>query len=198
MPDSPSRKVNRLLAAANDGDPDALDELLPLLYTELHELAHRQRRRQRSRETLNTTALLHEAYEKIARADGDYADRTHFFRVAAQAMRQILVDYARRWLAEKRGGGERPGTFEEGLFAVESRSEEILALDEALDRLEEMSPRQAEVVKLRYYAGFTLPETAALLDVSESTVWREWAAARAWLHQTLSPDDGEPSDQNSD
>lgn len=185
MSDSDRRKVTQLLADASDGDPDALGELLPLLYTELHELAHRQRRRQSAPATLNTTALLHEAYEKIARADGAFANRAHFFRVAAQAMRQILVDYARRFLAEKRGGGQRPGTFEEGMFSMDTRSEEILALDEALDELEEMSPRQAEVVKLRYYAGFTLEETAELMDLSASTVWREWAAARAWLQQQL-------------
>ncbi|NNF03495.1 MAG: sigma-70 family RNA polymerase sigma factor [Rhodothermales bacterium] len=188
MSDSTRRQVTELLTAASDGDSDALDRLLPLLYSELHELAHRQRRRQSTSATLNTTALLHEAYEKMARVDGAYASRVHFFRVAAQAMRQILVDYARRYLAEKRGGGNRAGTFEEGVFAVEKRSEEILALDEALDELEEMSPRQAEVVKLRYYAGFSLEETADLMDLSASTVWREWAAARAWLQQELSSD----------
>lgn len=186
MSDSIRSQVSDLLAAASTGDSDALGELLPLLYTELHELAHRQRRRQSSPATLNTTALLHEAYEKIARVDGAYANRTHFFRVAAQAMRQVLVDYARRYLAEKRGAGQRAGTFEEGVFAIDRRSEEILALDEALDELEVMSPRQAEVVKLRYYAGFTLEETAELMDLSASTVWREWAAARAWLQQELS------------
>lgn len=186
MPDPDRRNVNELLDAASEGDSDALGELLPLLYTELHELAHRQRRRQSTPATLNTTALLHEAYEKLAREVGAYANRTHFFRVAAQAMRQILVDYARRYLANKRGGGQRAGTLEESIVAIDMRSEEILALDEALNRLEEMSPRQAEIVNLRYYAGFTLEETSQLLDLSSSTVWREWTAARAWLYQELS------------
>lgn len=189
MSDSNRLQVTQLLAAASEGDSDALDRLLPLLYSELHELAHRQRWRQSTPATLNTTALLHEAYEKMARADGAYANRAHFFRVAAQAMRQILVDYARRYLAEKRGGGQRAGTFDEGVFAIDKRSEEILELDEALGELEAMSPRQAEVVQLRYYAGFTLEETAELMDLSASTVWREWAAARAFLQQELSPDD---------
>ena len=188
MPEADSNRVTELLAAVNDGDAEALDRLLPLLYTELHELAHRQRSRQRGPETLNTTALLHEAYEKLARADGAYVDRAHFFRVAAQAMRHILVDYARRMLAAKRSAGQRAGTFDEVGFTVESKSEEILELDQALESLAEMSPRQADVVKLRYFAGFTLPETGQILGISEATVWREWAAAKAWLQQSLSSD----------
>jgi len=183
-----SDKVTELLAAARDGDAAALGRVLPLLYTELHELAHRQRARQRGPATLNTTALLHEAYEKMARAESSFVDRAHFFRLAAQAMRQILVDYARRLLTAKRNRGARADTFEEGFLATEEKSEEIVRLDEALDALAELSPRQAEVVKLRYFAGFTLPETAGILGISEATVWREWAAARAWLQQSIASD----------
>lgn len=188
----PSSEVTRLLAAVGRGDGAALDALLPLLYTELHELAHRQRRRQRGPATLNTTALLHEAYEKLAHADGHYADRSHFFRVAAQAMRQILVDYARRRLTAKRGGGAHAATYEDGGFAGDARSEEIVALDEALDRLAALSARQAQVVELRYFAGFTLPEVADLLGISAATAWRDWAAAQAWLQQALGDAPGAP------
>ncbi|MEM9998940.1 MAG: ECF-type sigma factor [Bacteroidota bacterium] len=181
----PSHEVTRLLAAANEGDAAALDALLPLLYTELHALAHRQRQRQHGPATLNTTALLHEAYEKLAHADGHYANRSHFFRIAAQAMRQILVDYARRRLAVKRGGGVDAATFEDGGFVPDTRSEEIVALDEALGQLAQLSARQAQVVELRYFAGFTLPEVADLLSISSATAWRDWAAAQAWLQQAL-------------
>lgn len=182
---SESKDVTVLLQAAGDGDVDALNALLPLLYDELHQLAHRQRRRQHGPATLNTTALLHEAYLKIARASSNFSNRGHFFRVAAQAMRQILTDYARRQLAAKRGGAESDATFNEEFFISSARSEEILALDEALERLCALSPRQGDVVKMRYFAGFTIPETAELLGLSEATVWRDWAAAQAWLQQQL-------------
>lgn len=177
--------VTQLLQEASNGSSEALDALLPLLYHELHELAHRQRMRQLDVATLNTTALLHEAYIKIARGNLGYADRSHFFRVAAQAMRHILVDYARKNHAEKRGGGAHATTLEEDLLPEDSRSEELLALDEALQQLAELSPRQAEVVTMRYFAGFTIPEVAELLDMSTATVWRDWAVAQAWLQKYL-------------
>jgi RNA polymerase sigma factor (TIGR02999 family) len=185
MPADRPPPITHLLEAAGRGDADALSALLPLLYDELHALAHRQRLRQRGPETLNTTALLHEAYVKLARAEGAYADRAHFFRVAAQAMRHVLVDYARRQLAAKRGGDVPAATLEDGATAGEARSEELLALDAALSRLAELSPRQAEVVQLRYFAGFTIPEAAEILECSTATVWREWAAAKAWLQEEL-------------
>lgn len=180
-----SKDVSALLQAAGDGDADALGALLPLLYDELHALAHRQRRRLRGPATLNTTALLHEAYLKLANADGSFANRAHFFRTAAQAMRFILTDYARRQLAAKRGGSQSDATFDEEFFVRAERSEEVLALDEALERLSELNPRQGEVVKLRYFAGFTIPETAEILGLSQATVWRDWVAAQAWLQQNL-------------
>ncbi len=180
------KKVSVLLQAAGNGDADALNALLPLLYNELHELAHRQRRRQSSHATINTTALLHEAYLKLAKADNGYEDRIHFFRTAAQAMRQILVDYARRQQAQKRGGNESDATFDDAFFLAARRSEEIVALDEALEHLAELSSRQSEVVKMRYFAGFTIPETAEILGISPATAWRDWAAAQAWLQQHLS------------
>ncbi len=178
--------VSVLLRAASEGDSDALNALLPLLYHELHELAHRQRRRQNAPATLRTTALVHEAYLKLVRSGSDFEDRTHFFRTAAQAMRQILVDYARRQQAEKRGGRDSDATYDDAFFLPDQRADEIIALDEALQRLSELSPRQSEVVNMRYFAGFTLPETAELLGISRATAWRDWAAAQAWLQQELS------------
>ena len=183
-----SGDVSLLLNRAGSGDAEALQQLLPLLYDELHELAHRQRRRQRGPATLNTTSLLHEAYLKLVRSDGGFENRTHFFRVAAQAMRQILVDYARRAQAAKRGGGQADATYEDSVFSLEKRSEEVIALDEALQRLATLSPRQAEVVNMRYFAGFTIPEVAELLELSTATVWRDWAAAQAWLQREMSRD----------
>lgn len=180
-----SGDVSILLRRAGGGDAEALQALLPLLYDELHELAHRQRRRQRGPATLNTTSLLHEAYLKLLRADSSFEDRTHFFRVAAQAMRQILVDYARRSQAAKRGGKDPDATYDDGVFAVDKRSEELIALDEALERLSELSPRQAEVVNMRYFAGFTIPEVAELLGRSTATISRDWAAAQAWLQRGM-------------
>lgn len=180
-----SSSVTQLLQQAGEGDGKALEALMPLLYHELHELAHRQRMRQLDAATLNTTALLHEAYIKIARGNQGFADRSHFFRVAAQAMRHILVDYARKQGAEKRGGGSYAATLEEEQLPASDRPEELLALDEALQQLAELSPRQAEVVTMRYFAGFTIPEVAELLDMSTATVWRDWAAAQAWLQKYL-------------
>jgi RNA polymerase sigma factor (TIGR02999 family) len=179
--------VTRLLAEARAGDPAALDRLLPILYDELHALAHRERLRRGAAETLSTTALVHEAYEKLARADGGWNDRAHFFRVAATAMRQVIVDYARAQHAQKRGGG--PARSLENVpplgLAVEARADEVLALDMALDRLSALDARQSEVVELRYFAGLTVPETADVLDVSPATVKRAWTAARAWLHREI-------------
>ncbi|MEM8559815.1 MAG: ECF-type sigma factor, partial [Bacteroidota bacterium] len=143
------------------------------------------RRRLGGPATLNTTALLHEAYEKLAHHDGTYASRPHFFRVAAYAMRQILVDYARAQLTAKRGAGEAATTFDEWAVVGEGRPAEVVAIDEALTRLAALDARQAQVVELRYFGGFTLAEAADLLGVSPSTAARDWTVARAWLQQAL-------------
>ncbi len=188
-----SHDVTILLDQARDGDPSAFDRLLPLVYDELHRLAHRQRNRQRASETLNTTALVHEAYEKLARQRdraGDEArlgwnDRAHFFRVAAKAMRQILVDHARARRAQKRGGDDVPIALDAVPLAAEERADEILALDEALTCLAGLDARQAEVVELRYFVGLTIEEAAEVLGLSPATVKREWTAARAWLHRAM-------------
>ncbi len=183
---SSPQAVTRLLHRVHEGDRQALDELLPLIYDELHALAHRQRRRRGGSETLNTTALVHEAYLKMVRSeDARWEDRTHFFRVAATAMRQILVDYALRQKAAKRGGGERPVSLDEAFFLPEEKAEEVIALNEALSRLAELDERQAHIVELRYFVGFTIPETAEALGISPATVKREWTVARAWLHREI-------------
>lgn len=177
--------VTRLLEQAREGDVKALDRLLPLLYDQLHALAHRQRTRGEAAETLNTTALVHEAYEKLARQRAGWNDRTHFFRVAARAMRQVLVDYALRRTAAKRGGSAHSAPADLVPLVAEERTEEVLALDEALTRLTALDARQSEVVELRYFVGLTVPETAEVLGLSEATVKREWTAARAWLHREI-------------
>lgn len=177
MPDD----VTQLLALARDGDQRALGQVLPLVYDELRRLARSQRYRNGASATLNTTAVVHEAYEKLAHHDGTYADRIHFFRVAARAIRQVLIDAARARKAEKRGGGTPDVGLDDVALASPARADEALALDEALDRLAALDERQAQIVDLRYFVGLTVPETAEVLDLSPATVKRDWAAARAWL-----------------
>lgn len=186
MPSGPPPNVTALLEEVRAGRADALAELLPLVYDELRALAHRQRLRQGAAETINTTALVHDAYEKLARADGGWHDRAHFFRVAAKAMRQVIVDYARAQRAAKRGGDRHAVPLDDVPLVAENRTDEVLALDEALGRLSALDARQSEVVTLRYFVGLTIPETAEVLGLSPATVKREWATARAWLHREMS------------
>lgn len=178
-------RVQRLLFRARDGDESALGELLPVVYEELRGLAHRVRSRSGAAETVNTTALVHEAYERLANGPGNFVDNAHFFRVAATAMRHILVDYARRQSATKRGGNEVAVTLTNAIIADAQKSDEVLALDDALGRLSEMDKRQAEIVELRYFVGLTIDETANALGLSSATVKREWTVARAWLHREM-------------
>lgn len=177
--------ITRLLARVREGDDDALRRLIPLIYDELRRLARQQRQRASS-ETLNTTALVHEAYEKLARSSPSFADRQHFFRVAARAMREVLLNHARAHNAQKRGEGRKPLALDEERLVLPQRAEHLLALDEALTRLTDLDARQAEIVELRYFVGLTIPEAAEVLDLSPATVKRDWAVARAWLHHTLS------------
>ena len=173
--------ITLLLDRAREGDAEAVDRLIPLVYEELRQLAHRQRNGQ---ETLNTTALVHEAYEKLAR--GTFADRQHFFRIAARAMREVLIAHARTQGRQKRGGGVRPLPLIEGVLSPPAEPERVVALDEALTRLADLDARQAEVVELRYFVGLTIPEAADVMGLSPATVKRDWVAARAWLHAALS------------
>jgi len=184
----PASDVTTLLHLARDGDPSALDRLLPVVYDDLLALAHRQRAARGAADTVNTTALVHEAYERLARNEGlALADRVHFFRVAGRAMRSVLVDYARAQSADKRGGRGRPLPLDAAgdLADAGVRIEEVLAVDDALRQLEAMDERLARVVECRYFAGLSVEETAGALGISEATVKRDWTTARAWLHRTL-------------
>lgn len=186
-------EITELLEALGTGRDGAFEELFEAVYGELRRLAHAQRRRWRGEETLNTTALIHEAYLKLAagRLSGGRLppeqDRARFFAVAARAMRQILIDRARRSRAERRGGGAAQVSLTDAGPAAGRTfpEEELLALDEALGRLEEIDPRQVRIVECRFFAGLDVEETAEAVGVSTATVKRDWRAARAWLHREL-------------
>jgi RNA polymerase sigma factor (TIGR02999 family) len=168
-----------------DPPSSPLDELFPRVYDELRELAHRQLRRIGTTGTVNTTGLVHEAYLKLSRGqEPEWNDRAHFFALAARAMRFILVDQARERLAAKRDGG-RPVTLDEGWAGAGEAPEQVLAISEALERLEQVSPRLANIVHLRFFAGFSHEEVAELTGVSAPTVKRDWARARTWLHRFI-------------
>lgn len=189
MDDFPG-EVTRLLAAARDGDRSALDRLLPLVYDDLRAMASGQMRRERAGHVLQPTAVVHEAYLKLAGGRPlEATDRAHFIAIAARAMRQVLVDFARRRDAEKRGGGWARTTLT-GLgprgVGREISPEELLALDEAMETLE---PRQRRVVECRFFGGLEEREIAAALGVSERTVRRDWVKARAWLYRSLYGDE---------
>lgn len=174
-------EVTELLRAASAGDAASFDRAFSRVYDELHRLA-RQVRVGRASDTLGATALVHEAYLKLLPSLGtDWEGRRHFLRVAARAMRQVLVGAARERMAEKRGGGEFSVTLDEAAHATPVRADALLALDEALERLAQLDARQARVVELRYFAGLTAEETADVLGISTPTVQRDWRAARAWL-----------------
>jgi RNA polymerase sigma factor (TIGR02999 family) len=181
--------VTRLLALMADGDPDAMDRLLPLVYEELRDLARREMRREREGHTLGATAVVHEAYLRLAELEEiSWQGRAHFFGAAAMAMRRVLIGYARSRNAQKRGSGVVPTPIEDVVVAAKERPGELLALDEALTRLEELNPRQARVVECRFFAGMNIDETAEALGISNATVRRDWAMARAWLNRELAPE----------
>ena len=181
-------ELTALLRAASAGDPLAFDRAFEQVYDELHRLARRVRGG-RASDTLGATALVHEAYLKLApAAQPAWEGRHHFLRVAARAMRQVLVGVARERLSAKRGGGDLAVTLDEGAYAAPMRARELLALDEALTRLAALDERQARVVELRYFVGLTAEETSRVLDVSVPTVQRDWRAARAWLAVALRPE----------
>ncbi len=166
--------------------PRDVDALLPLVYDELRRIAHRQLRAERTDHTLSTTALVHEAYVKLAdQTRAQWNDRAHFFAVAAVAMRRILVDYARKRQAEKRGGGVRPVTLDDAAALIEDRADALLAVDEALTRLAGIDERLSRVVECRFFGGLTEEETATALRVTARTVRRDWVKAKGWLYQEL-------------
>jgi len=185
----PHADVTALLADLRAGDDGAVDAILPYVYDELRAVADRQLQGERSGHTLNATALAHEAYLKLVRQDRvDWQSRAHFLGVAALAMRRILIGYAKRRAAEKRGGGAPVATFDDGAVGRVARAEDLLALDEALDQLAARAERPARVVEMWFFGGLEQREIAEALGVSEKTVRRDWTAARAWLAHTLGAD----------
>lgn len=164
-------------------ESDAWERMLPLVYDELRRISRRHLRRQRDGHTLDTTSLVHEAYLKLADHTGlPYGSETHFYRVASRAMRQVLVDHARKHRSEKRGGGQVRIPLDETEIAVVERAESLIELDEALTRLGELNERMARVVEFRFFGGFTEDETAAGLGITARTVRRDWTKARLWLY----------------
>ncbi len=179
--------VTGLLLSWRQGDAGALDRLVPLVYQELRRVARRHLHREPPGHALQTTALVHEVYLRLVDVDRlTLTGRTHFFAVAATLMRQILVDHARRRRADKRGGGVTIVNLDEVSPAVQASSVDVLALDEALDALSAIDVQQCRVVELRFFAGLTIDEAADALGVSSTTIEREWALAKAWLHRRLS------------
>jgi RNA polymerase sigma factor (TIGR02999 family) len=188
MDQAPSGEVTQLLKLLEEGDPDAVERLFPLVYEELRRAARRALAGERAGHTLQATELVHEAYFKLlGAANVDWQGKAHFVAIAARAMRQILVDHARRRQAGKRGGGVQHVTLGDAQAELAVPPEELLALDAALDRLEEQDSRLRAVVEYRFFGGLTEKEIAEVLGVTLRTVQRDWVKARAWLHQEIYP-----------
>lgn len=178
--------ITQLLIKWRNGDQAALNELVPQIYDELHRLAKHYLRRERPGHTLESNALVHEAYMRLAgEKDVDWQNRAHFFGIAAVRMRHILVEYARSRQAAKRGGDEYRLSLSEADRPAEERDVSLLALDEALERLEALDPQKSRIVELRYFGGLTIEETAEVLEISPATVKRDWSMARAWLRSEI-------------
>ncbi len=183
---TPPKDITGTLLAIREGDQDALNQLMPLVYDRLKAMAHARLAGHSPGASLNTTELVHEAYLRLVdQSRAGWQDRSHFFAVAATAMRQIVVDRARRRSADKRGGGVRPGLLDEGAVGADARTEEILAVDQALTRLGALSERMVKMVELRFFAGLTIEETAEVLGLDARTLNRDWRAARALLYRSL-------------
>ncbi len=188
---SPSTSVTQLIIAHRNGDQQAFDRLVSVLYDDLRRLAHGQLRRLKSWEGLNTTALVHEAYVKlVAKEDRGWESEGHFLATSAKAMRHILVDAARRRLAAKHGGGQIPETLDDRLCGENSHAAEVLSVHEALDQLREIDQRMCQVVECRFFAGYSVEEAAKALGISQRTLHRDWLRARAWLRRWLAAADG--------
>lgn len=186
MPASPQDQVTELLARWSEGDSAAIEKLTPLIYDELRRLAHKHLKREREGHTLQTTALVHEAYVRLVeQTNVHWQNRAHFFAVSAQVMRHILVDYARKSGSAKRGGDAQRVTLDEGAMISGERASELVALDEALNSLAEIHPRRSKVVELRYFGGMNNKEAAAVLKISEASIERDWRFAKAWLYREL-------------
>jgi RNA polymerase sigma-70 factor (ECF subfamily) len=182
----PSSEVTELLVAYNNGDQRALDRLLPVVYNELRGLAERYLRREREDHTLQATALVHEAYIRLVDQHVSWQNRAHFFGVASQMMRRILVDHARHNLAAKRGSGGIKISLDDDIDLSDERAADLIALDDALNALEGLDPQKRKMVELRYFGGLSVEETAKVLDISVATYVREWRKAKAFLYNEIS------------
>jgi RNA polymerase sigma factor (TIGR02999 family) len=189
-------EVTRILSAVEQGDPHAAGQLLPLVYDELRRLAAQRLAREKPGQSLQSTALVHEAYLRLVATDRaqQWNSRGHFFAAAAEAMRRILVENARQKGRVRHGGRRRRVELDEACLVSASPNEDLLALDEALARLAELDPTRAELVKLRFFAGLTMPEAAAFLGISLSTAERHWVFARTWLYAELADDEAAPEE----
>ena len=182
-----SHSVTQLLREWSAGDREALDRLIPIVYDELRQQASRYLRREPPGHTLQTTALIHEAYLRLIDAqEVRWESRAHFFDIAANLMRRILVDHARKQQAAKRGGSDLKLPLDEAIAVEDKQDVDLLALDQALDRLTALDEQQARIVELRFFSGLTVEETAEVLDISPRTVKRDWAVARVWLYREIS------------
>jgi len=187
MAGEPAPDVTQLLANWSQGDQSALEQLMPLVYGELHRLASAYLRRERPNHTLQSTALVHEAFLRMVnQQDVQWRNRAHFYGIAAQMIRRILVDYARSQHAEKRGSGAVKLELDEALAVAQESGLDLLSLSDALDRLAELDERQSRIVELRFFTGLSIEETAEVLQLSPASVKREWSSARAWLFRELS------------
>ncbi|HET7288647.1 MAG TPA: sigma-70 family RNA polymerase sigma factor [Pyrinomonadaceae bacterium] len=185
-PPRQEHEITQLLAEWRDGNQAALDDLYPLVYDELHRLARRYMSRERKGHTLQTTALINEAFVRLVdQRNVQWANRSHFFAISAQIMRRILIDHARRHAYAKRGGGARQVSLDETATVIQEDLAEFLRLDEALKSLAELDPRRSQVVELKYFGGLNNDEIAGVLKISKNTVIRDWNMARAWLHSQL-------------
>ena len=181
-----TKEVTELLLDWSDGNQAALDRLTPLVYEELHRLAHQYMNRERPGHTLQTSALVNEAFMRLVdQRDVHWQNRAQFFGLAAQMMRRILVDYARNRQYAKRGGSARQVSLDEAMIVSEERSAEVIALDDALRGLTQFDPRKSQIVELRFFGGLSIEETAEILKVSPGTVMRDWTLAKAWLRKQM-------------
>jgi len=187
IPSPPPQEITQLLVDWSNGNQAALDRLMPLVYTELRQLARRYIRRESPGHTMQTTALIHEAYLRLVHQNQvRWENQAHFFGIAARLMRQILIEHARRRTRAKRGGGVGTLALDEAALVSQARAAELLALDDALERLAAVDPRKSRVVELRFFGGLSVEEAARVLHIAPNTVLRDWRLAKAWLHREIS------------
>jgi RNA polymerase sigma factor (TIGR02999 family) len=187
IPSLPPQEVTQLLVDWGNGNQAALDRLMPVVYTELRQLAHRYMRRERPGHTMQTTALIHEAYLRLVDQNQvRWQHQAHFFGIAARLMRQILIEHARSRTRAKRGGGVGTISLDEAAIVSQARATALLALDDALERLATIDPRKSQVVELRFFGGLSVEEAAQVLNIAPNTVLRDWRMAKAWLRREIS------------